>query len=119
MPTPEATVKSAVKALLSTYGNELYAHWPVPSGFGRTTLDCLACYRGRFFSIETKAPGKKPTLRQVEMMREMQRAGAKVFVVDDADGAAIGELRQWLNHLRDTLDDDSNIAPDPVTRRPI
>ena len=27
-------------------------------------MDFLGCYRGRFFAIETKAPGKKPTLRQ-------------------------------------------------------
>lgn len=65
---------------------------PVPSGFGESTLDYLGCYRGRFFAVETKALGKKPTPRQQLIIESMKRAGAAVFVID----GDTTELEQWI-----------------------
>jgi hypothetical protein len=97
--TPEGKIKARVKNLLAD--NErwgyIYTHWPVPSGYGEQTLDCIGCYHSRFFAIETKAPGKKPTPRQEYTMENMRRAGVAVFVIDSDD---LTELELWLLSVR-------------------
>lgn len=97
--TPEGKVKAAVKKVLTPRQQQgtLYAVWPVPSGYGESTLDCVGCYRGQFFAIETKARGKKPTPRQSRCIDMMVAAGGKVFVVDSVEGAAMVE--KWLEEL--------------------
>ena len=97
----------------------MYLFMPVPSGYGRTTLDFLGCYRRRFFAIETKAPGKKPTLRQAAELKLIDRAMGKTFVIDDVSSPVLDELRAWLDNLTENVADDPNITPDPVRRRTI
>jgi hypothetical protein len=75
----------------------VYYEMPVPSGFGKTTLDYIGCANGRFFAIETKAPGGKPTERQKVTMAQMRRVGAKVFVINDAADTAA--LEEWLHRV--------------------
>jgi hypothetical protein len=58
---------------------------PVQAGDGAPGLDFYTCAFGRFFAIETKASGKKPTARQTLTINELRRAGAKVFVIDSMD----------------------------------
>ena len=116
--TPEAKVKAKVRRVLEAYPG-LYTFWPVPTGFGKTTLDVLGCWRGRFFAIETKAPGGKPTLRQVGAIRQIERAMGRTFVIDDVNSPVIDDLCAWLNELRDTIDDHPYQSRDPVSRRPI
>lgn len=89
--TPEGKVKAAVSAILKDTPN-LYYNMPVPGGFGESTLDYVGCYGGKFFAIETKAPGQKPTDRQNVIISIMKRAGATVFVID----GDTTELRNWL-----------------------
>lgn len=81
----EKTVKLAVKKRLKEIG--AYQFWPVQMGLGATTLDCLGCYRGKFFSVETKAPGKLPTLQQKNTIKKMRASGGLVFVVDSTEAA--------------------------------
>lgn len=90
--TPEGKVKKTVSALLRSVP-DLYYFMPVPSGYGESTLDYLGCYRGKFFAVETKAPGKKPTDRQNMMIERMTKAGAKVFVID----GDITDLKNWID----------------------
>jgi hypothetical protein len=99
--TPEGKVKAAVKKMLtdSQRWGSIYQFWPVQTGYGEATLDCLGCYLGKFFAIETKAPGKKPTARQKLSIRAMGDAGARVFVID----GDLGELERWLSYVRDDL----------------
>jgi len=118
MTTPENLVKAKTRQVLAEYDG-LYTHWPVPAGFGKRTIDCLACYRGRFFGIETKAPGKKPTLNQVKTIRDIELAMGRVFVIDDVRSPVLDELREWLDGLKDGIQDDHRISPDQVARRPI
>lgn len=89
--TPEGKVKKKVSDLLKATP-EVWYTMPVPSGFGESTLDYLGCHRGRFFAIETKAPGKKPTLRQMQTMAAIERGGGKTFVID----GDTTELKDWL-----------------------
>lgn len=89
--TPEGRVKKRVSALLkSTPG--VYYFMPVPSGYGESSLDYIGCHWGRAFFVETKAPGKKPTERQMQTIASIERAGGRVFVID----GDTTELEQWL-----------------------
>ena len=88
--TPEGAVKREVKKVLKEY--KAYYHMPVQNGMGAPTLDFVGCYNGRFFAIETKAPGKKPTPRQEVTVALIKAAGGEAFVIDGDTGG----LRQWL-----------------------
>jgi hypothetical protein len=112
----ESKVKAKVRRLLEVYDG-MYHYWPVPSGYGKTTLDVLGCYRGRFFTIETKAPGRKPTPRQMWEIHDIERAMGKSFVIAGEDSPVLDELRAWLDHLTATVADDPKLTPDPVRRR--
>ena len=94
--TPEGKVKAVVSALLKD-APDIYYFMPVQGGFGASTIDYLGCHKGRFFGIETKAPGEKPTVRQQLVLAFIKRAGGKTFLIDAASGASIDELRKWLN----------------------
>lgn len=96
--TPEGAVKAKVKKVLTKYGEELDAFWPVQNGMGTPALDCIVCYRGHHIEIETKAPGKKPTPRQLITIAQKEKAGAKVFVIDDEFGCSI--LNGYLMRLK-------------------
>lgn len=94
--TPEGRVKEKVKQLLAQFKPQLYAHWPVQNGMGSPTLDCTGSINGRAFAIETKAPGKKLTPRQLQTAAEMRLAGYHVFEIDGTD--ELKELRAWLSY---------------------
>jgi len=74
----EADVKKELKKYLKNIG----AYWfmPVQMGYGASSIDFLVCYRGRFYGIETKRPGKLPTARQGAIMNAIQTAGGKAWV---------------------------------------
>jgi hypothetical protein len=93
--TPEGKVKAKVKRVLSRYADFIYGFWPVPSGYGESSLDYVGCCCGRFFAIETKAPGKEPTNRQKMVANMMIRAGGDVFVTD----GDTTELEEWLERV--------------------
>lgn len=92
--TPEGKVKREVSDLLKSVTG-LYYWMPVPGGFGESTLDYVGCYMGKFFAIETKKPGAKPTLRQQQIIASIQRAGGVAFVID----GDMTELENWLTKL--------------------
>jgi hypothetical protein len=80
MQTEEGKLKDRIKAHLDSIG--AYRHMPVLSGYGNPALDFVCCIGGRFLSIETKAPGKKPTPRQQLIMRQIIAADGTAFWVD-------------------------------------
>lgn len=97
--TPEGKVKDQVKRALKCLrdkGYPVYYHMPVQNGMGKSTLDFVGCIAGKFFAIETKAPGKKPTERQLGTIAEMEKAGAAVFVYDGSNPEV---LAGWLAML--------------------
>src|SRR5262245_62151963 len=109
MTTPEAAVKRKLRKLLGKYGSEMYVFWPVPSGYGSTTLDALGCYRGRFFAVETKREGNKPTLRQQQALTDIEYAGGRSFVVIGENSPELGELESFLNALQEAVPHDPHI----------
>lgn len=118
MTTPEARAKAKVREILSRYPS-MYTYWPVPSGFGHTTIDVIGCYRGRFFGIEVKADRKKPTLRQTLELQAMAKAMGKTFVIAGTSDPVIDDLINWLDELRGGVPDDPRLPPDLVKRKPI
>ena len=79
MTTPEGLVKRELKKLLSEIG--AYFYMSVPVGFGKSTVDFLVCYKGKFYAIETKREGVgKPTARQACIMREIAQAGGGCWI---------------------------------------
>ena len=95
--TPEGKVKKAVKQRLDELG--AYHFWPVQTGYGNATLDCLGCCQGKFFGLETKAPGEKLTARQKITALKMRDAGALVFVVDSVENAKKLLTMEKVNEL--------------------
>jgi hypothetical protein len=91
--TPEGRVKRRVSQILKR-ADACYYFMPVQTGYGSPTLDYLGSSKGRAFAIETKAPGKKPTVRQMAIINEMKVAGMKVFVID-GEPNQYEELRLW------------------------
>lgn len=91
--TPEGKVKDKVDELLIRYG--CYFFMPVQTGYGKRTLDYLCCHQGRFFAVETKAPGEDMTKLQREIAYNIRAAYGHVFLVDGPEG--LKELEAWLN----------------------
>lgn len=91
--TPEGKIKQAISKYLRSIDGLWYT-MPVPGGYGQSTLDYLCCYRGRFFSIEAKAPGKKPTDRQLFVMEDIRHSGGTTFVIDDNE---FPHLKKWID----------------------
>ena len=94
---PEAKVKDAIKAYLASIG--AYQFWPVQTGLGAATVDCLACVPititpdmvgkkiGAFVAIETKRPDTRPepTPRQKFVLRQVTDAYGRVSVVFEVE----------------------------------
>jgi len=95
----EVKVKKALKEVLKSWG--AYQFWPVQSGIGAHTVDCLACIPvritqemigttiGVFVAIEAKRTKvDKPTGAQGEVLRQVRAAGggaALVHTVNDLE----------------------------------
>lgn len=93
MTTPEGRIKRKVSELLDKY--ETYRFMPVQSGFGSVTLDYLVCVGGKFLAIETKAPGGKPTERQLTTMENISKAGGVCMTIDGPIG--LERLEKYLD----------------------
>ena len=80
MKGPEAKVKDEIRAYLKSQG--AYQFWPVQTGYGAATLDCLCCWRGLFLGIEVKRGDTRPppTVRQQQTAQEIAAAGGATVV---------------------------------------
>ena len=99
--TPEKKVKKKVIEILKSYG--AYYAMPVASGFGNAGVpDILACHLGQFIGIECKANGGKPTKLQVSNLQQIEEAGGRALIIDEA---ALKELKlqEILEDIEDSL----------------
>jgi hypothetical protein len=85
MSTPESKVKMQGIKMMRRYQN-VYYHMPVMNGMGAPTLDFIITCNGYALAVETKAPGKKATPRQLVTIAAMEAAGTWCFVVDSSQG---------------------------------
>jgi hypothetical protein len=92
MLTPERKVKDKVKKVLKELG--AYYAMPATGGYGSSGVpDFLVCYRGRFFGLECKANGGKPTALQEKNLEDIRKNDGVAFVVHEHN---IGNLRELL-----------------------
>ena len=105
--TPEGKVKKLVAALLAEFnivnakdaGKDIpsdgWYYLPGQSGYGVKGIpDFVGHYLGRFFAVETKAPGKIPTGFQELQIAEIIRSGGAVFFIDGSKG--VEEVRKFF-----------------------
>lgn len=113
--TPEGKVKDQIKKLLALYnimpakdaGNpEIernavgWYYMPAATHFGVKGIpDFIGHYRGHFWAIEAKAPGKVPTGFQHLQINAVASTGGAVFVVDGHESLIrfVGWLRRRQN----------------------
>ena len=82
--TPEAKVKKRVKQILIEMG--AYYAMPMGTGFGNAGVpDFLICFQSRFFGVECKAKGNKPTALQLKNLADIRAAGGVAIVVDETN----------------------------------
>lgn len=74
----------ASKAVLATANNTGWFYMPVSNGMGVHGIpDFIGHYKGRFFAVETKVPGKDPTTLQEIQLQALYITGALDGVVHD------------------------------------
>jgi Holliday junction resolvase len=63
--------------------------------------DIIACVEGYFLGFETKMPGKRSNVSEVQKLRheEIRAAGGEVFVVCGPK-EAVAKLDEWLTRKR-------------------
>ena len=80
--TPEKKVKDAVKKILNARG--AYYFSPVTGGFGTSGVpDIVACIKGKFVGIETKAGKGKPTALQEKNLISIMNTGGLAVLVNE------------------------------------
>lgn len=111
MATPESKIKAATREVFaelhiinaSKAGSfpvdaQGYYYMPVQQGAGVSGIpDFVGHFHGRFFAIETKAQGKKPTPFQRRQIEAINCRGERAFVVDSVEAAQA--LKQTLLNL--------------------
>jgi len=91
--TPERKVKKLVSKTLTALG--AYYFYPVTSGYGTSGVpDIVGCYRGRFFGIECKANGNKPTALQQINLDKIAATGGIALVIDEKNVASLKEIME-------------------------
>jgi len=86
MTTPEAKVKAVVKQWFKDH--HVWYFSPVSNGMGVHGIpDFICCANGKFYGIETKAPGKRNNVSapQEFQMAAITAAGGKCAVVDNVN----------------------------------
>jgi hypothetical protein len=94
--TPEAKTKHRINGVLKPYviDGDMWVHMAVLTGYGTPSLDYVGFVCGRGFAIEAKRDGGRPTVRQEQTIIKMERAGAKVFLINSDE--SLEELKRWL-----------------------
>jgi hypothetical protein len=101
--TPEKRVKDKVVAQLKALG--AYYFYPVTGGFGASGVpDIIVCYKGRFFGLECKANGNKPTKLQQLNIDKINGAGGIALVINEDN---MNEVKTILENTHGVLEQRS------------
>jgi hypothetical protein len=105
--TPENEVKAQIKDLLHAHDIQpaakagtfaTAAGWYYSAVQGPMSVrgipDFIGHYRGKFFAVEAKSPGKKPTGFQALQIHSINVSGGAVFVVSDDESLKV--FAAWL-----------------------
>ena len=89
--TPEGKVKEKVKKYLKEKG--IYYIMPATGGYGSSGApDILVCHKGKFYGIECKANGGKPTALQLDNLERIEDNGGITIVVNEHNVDSYMEL---------------------------
>ena len=82
--TPEGKVKEKVKKVLKDRG--IYYVMPATGGYGSSGApDFLVCHKGKFYGLECKANGGKPTVLQLDNLDRIEENGGIAVVIDESN----------------------------------
>ena len=94
--TPEKKVKLKVRAILDWH-EDVYYFTPMTGGYGRSGVpDIVGCYKGYFFAIECKAGKGTTTALQDKNIKDIEKAGGRVIVVNENN---LEEVRLMLSEM--------------------
>jgi Holliday junction resolvase len=94
--TPEKKVKLKVRSILDWH-EDVYCFTPMTGGYGRSGVpDIVGCYKGHFFAIECKAGKGTTTALQDKNIKEIEKAGGRVIVVNENN---LEEVRLMLSEM--------------------
>lgn len=95
--TSETKIKKEIVVYLDSLKPDLWHTAMHNVGYTRKGIpDRLCCYKGLFFALEIKAPGKKPTPWQEREIADISEAGGIAQVVySAADVMAIIKQIDW------------------------
>lgn len=94
--TPEKKVKLKVRAILD-WDKDIYYFTPMTGGYGRSGVPYIVgCYKGHFFAIECKAGKGTTTALQDKNIKEIEKAGGRVIVVNENN---LEEVRLMLSEM--------------------
>lgn len=94
--TPEKKVKLKVRAILDWH-EDVYYFTPMTGGYGRSGVpDIVGCYKGYFFAIECKAGKGTTTALQDKNIKEIEKAGGRVIVVNENN---LEDVRLMLSEM--------------------
>ena len=85
--TPEAAVKVKIKGYLLTL-KHCWFYFPAAHGYGVNGVpDIVGCYRGVFFAVEVKAPGRLKTVTHLQQVQinGINAALGYAIAVDDVE----------------------------------
>lgn len=113
MDRPEQQIQKAVVAHLRQRGVPGLVFWHTPNnvhggrrrdhiagaihkGMGARAgvSDLVAFHRGKFFALELKAPGGRPTEAQLAFIADIEREGGFTCIAEGLD-RALAVLEQW------------------------
>lgn len=90
----EARIKAKIKKVLDNYRDYIYYYMPVPTGYGRTSIDYLGFCCGLGFGIEAKRTDGTLTDRQIATIQQITKVSVPVFIINNDERLA--ELDNWL-----------------------
>lgn len=80
---PEARLVKQIQKYLEAKGAVFFKIHGGDSPFQEVGIpDLVGCYKGRFWAIEVKAPGGKPSRIQVHQLERIHKAGGVALVVE-------------------------------------
>ena len=103
--TPEAKVKKKVTTILKQL--KAWYFFPMTGGYGKSGVpDIIGCYKGKFFGIECKAGGNKPTPLQTQQLNAIYNSEGISLVInegniDDVSESLTGKSKDYRQYEMD------------------
>ena len=103
-------MKDAIKGYLRNLPN-CWFFFPAAHGYGVNGIpDIVGCYRGQFFAIECKAPGKMGNVTPLQQMQIREINAAQGWALATDDPAKVHELIHLIDIAMEAADRNASDA---------